>query len=1427
MRLRISLIFLSLAIALGLTGQIILNAAQYSLADAAQLESKISPDLLAALADGQSPVRFLADIVTTADLSSINIPTTTAQRTAVLDVLQQTAASSQINALNTFNTLAANDEVTAVRPLWIVNSIAASGNLTAVQTIASLPEVEKVRLDTVVEEIKPTDSPTATLLAASAAVVTGPVASWGIERVKAPHVWHGLGSDGSGVTVAIMDTGVDWQHPDLTENYRGNLGSGAVDHSGSWFNAVVPTDIVPGDDIGHGTHVAGTAVGHNGLGVAPGANWIAVNIADPLGLIYESDVHRGFEWLLAPNGDVSLAPDIVNNSWGSPTPSTLFADDVAALQAASIMVVFSAGNTGPFTGTIGYPAGYPDVLSVGASDDIDDVAWFSSRGPSEQTDAPKPWLVAPGTQILSSLPDSEYGLLNGTSMATPHVAGAIALLLSANPNLTRSEINQILAETAVPLAPVHPNINSGWGRLDTYAAVASQTSIGWLAGQVLADSVPLPYAVVTVTTPSGAQLPFIADGNGRYTATLQAGSYDVMSEMFGYTQSSASGLAVVAGQTTEQNISLSTLPGGRVEGTVRAVSGYVPLANALIQVANTPIQITTDVNGRFNLPLPEGEYHLTVSQTGYQLQQADVLIEEDTFVVQDFFLADAPAILLVDSGQWYFSSQATPYAEALAAINYSFDTWTVRNPVRDVPTLDDLTAYDAIIWSSPLDSPGYLGVNDVITDYLGLGGHLFVSGQNVGAFDGVGLDTQVWWYRDLNATFLGKTAVSDTISGSSDSLFAGLTFNLNGGSSSNNQTAPDISAPRANSFTQPAFEFADGRSAGLTSGYCTPFRMVYLGFGLEGVPEAADRAAILQHSFTYFDQPRQQFGVQFYPEAIDELAVPGEQMVYTVTVLNRSETLTDTFQLSLAGADWQSSLLTQTLTLGPCQTGQTILTLAVPANLPPDSVDSLQVTAVSSNNSSATAQLTVAHKTPGRILFVDDDRWYDQTDEITAALDNQGLVYDRWDTGHATVQRNGPSLSLLKAYDFVIWYTGYDWFQPITAAENQALEAYLAQGGRLFLTSQDFLYYHHSSALARNYFGVADYLETVEPTQLIGSGHTAVSAEAMLPIPLDFTPYQNHGDGLIPAPHSQPFFWHDRALPAGTATAGDEWRAILWGVPFETITLTQQAEVMNRVLGWLSDLGDSSFAVDQRVGHVGEPRTYTLTVRQMNNGVNNTVWLTNTLSPWHQLDPDSITGGAIYNPASRQLTWSGTLPSGGSHTITYRATPQGPLPFGHMLANEVELYDDRNDFTFTRKATIWVEAPEVVATMTAVPNQPLAADTFTYTIGLQNVGLAAANQISTVVSLPNTFYIVTDTLTSTAGSAAVGDRRLYWQGDLGRADSVTMTLVLTRETTAVPQWVAVTALVDDGVTNPAFFTQWDYLPVYSRYFPIVLHTNDP
>jgi len=274
---------------------------------------------------------------------------------------------------------------------------------------------------------------------------------WGVDRVAAPLLW-GMGISGQGVVVASADTGVEWTHPALKPHYRGWNGVTAS-HDRNWHDAIAPND-VPIDDHNHGTHTTGTMVGDDGgtnrIGVAPGAQWIACRNMDH-GVGTPGRYIECFEFFLAPypfggdpaiDGDPDLAPDIINNSWACPpsegcNPDTL-AGIVETLRAAGILVVASAGNSGPGCGSVAYPpAIYDAALSVGATDVNDAIAVFSSRGPVTVDGSlrPKPDLAAPGVAVRSSVRGGGYASYQGTSMAGPHVAGAAALLLSAVPAL--------------------------------------------------------------------------------------------------------------------------------------------------------------------------------------------------------------------------------------------------------------------------------------------------------------------------------------------------------------------------------------------------------------------------------------------------------------------------------------------------------------------------------------------------------------------------------------------------------------------------------------------------------------------------------------------------------------------------------------------------------------------------------------------------------------------------------------------------------------------------------------------------------------------------------------------------------------------------------------------------------------------------------
>ena len=279
---------------------------------------------------------------------------------------------------------------------------------------------------------------------------------WGLHITDAGTAWDT--STGAGIVVAIIDTGIDYDHPDIVANMWTNPneipgngidddGNGFVDDVFGW-NFVSNTND-PMDDFGHGTHVAGTvaAVGDNGIGVvgmAFGARVMAVKGLDQRGVGYTSQLASAVLYA-AENG-----ADVLNNSWGgfsfnlATGQNSALRDAVETASALGVVVVASAGNAAT---NVNYqePAGYPTVIAVGASDYLDERASFSNVGTHLS-------VVAPGVDVLSlrssispvdtygQIVASRYLRLNGTSMASPHVAGLGALLLSAQPSLTPDEV---------------------------------------------------------------------------------------------------------------------------------------------------------------------------------------------------------------------------------------------------------------------------------------------------------------------------------------------------------------------------------------------------------------------------------------------------------------------------------------------------------------------------------------------------------------------------------------------------------------------------------------------------------------------------------------------------------------------------------------------------------------------------------------------------------------------------------------------------------------------------------------------------------------------------------------------------------------------------------------------------------------------------
>jgi bacillopeptidase F len=277
-----------------------------------------------------------------------------------------------------------------------------------------------------------------------------------------------------------MDTGVDVLHPDIGPKYRGG--------DNSWFDPH-GQHATPYDAKGHGTWVMGVLVGGEAggtaIGVAPGAQWIAVKIFNDSDTAALSAIHLGFQWLLDPDGDPGTddAPDVVNNSWylqGGEPCDLEFADDIAALVQAGIAVVFSAGNTGPAPDSSVSPANNPGSLAVGAVGPGSEglvVADSSGRGPSAcGGGGTYPRLAAPGAGVrtadltLGGIFPNSYATVGGTSFSAPHVAGGLALLKSAFVNASPAELQAALEAGAADMGPIGPDNDSGYGLLNLPAA---------------------------------------------------------------------------------------------------------------------------------------------------------------------------------------------------------------------------------------------------------------------------------------------------------------------------------------------------------------------------------------------------------------------------------------------------------------------------------------------------------------------------------------------------------------------------------------------------------------------------------------------------------------------------------------------------------------------------------------------------------------------------------------------------------------------------------------------------------------------------------------------------------------------------------------------------------------------------------------------
>jgi subtilisin family serine protease len=412
-----------------------------------------------------------------------------------LEKLNTESLSREERAQSVFNTLTAeNYAITAsavelakaagveFTQFWISPNVLVKGaNKALVEKLGALSNVVSVAAEQIFT--LPAIVETNVIAANSTSDSTNESNEWGVEIIGAPTAWA-RGNKGKGVVVANIDTGVRGTHEALKGNFRAANG---------WYEPSTKSK-APNDRHGHGTHVIGSIAGGLGIGVAPESQWIAC-VGCPAGSCPQSDLLACAQFITCPtdtdgkNPDCKLAPHVINNSWGSTqNGQTWYEASILAWRKAGIVPVFANGNAGPNCGTVGSPGDSPSVIGVGATDSADALASFSSKGPEPLQKRIKPDVSAPGRSIRSAgfSADNAYATFSGTSMAAPHTAGAVALILNANPGATYETVYKLITGTVdtASLKPStancggvdnskYPNNDFGFGRINANKASAA------------------------------------------------------------------------------------------------------------------------------------------------------------------------------------------------------------------------------------------------------------------------------------------------------------------------------------------------------------------------------------------------------------------------------------------------------------------------------------------------------------------------------------------------------------------------------------------------------------------------------------------------------------------------------------------------------------------------------------------------------------------------------------------------------------------------------------------------------------------------------------------------------------------------------------------------------------------------------------------
>ena len=858
-------------------------------------------DLFAVKGTGDFIVRFAAQ----ADLSPAYNMGWTERGEFVYNTLKDTAAQSQSAAKEildkqglTYQTFIAGNE------LYVY-----VGDLDAANTLAALPEVASIRAPRTYY-IDP--------IIAADPVLPEATIDWGITDTKADQFWTQYGIKGEGIIVSNIDTGVQWNHPALVNQFK------CTDNPGDPACWSDPSNVCGGsmcDNNGHGTHTMGTMVSKDDpsltyiAGMAPNAQWIACKGCESSSCS-ETALNTCADWILAPGGSAANRPHIVNNSWGGGGGDDWYQAKVQAWQAAGIFPAFSAGNsTG--CGSLGSPGDYQE--SFGTTGHNSSRTHVYAQGPSDFGHDPytKPNISAPASSVCSTVPTNSWSCsYSGTSMASPHTAGAVALLWSCNASLVgqMAATFEALQSTADAPNPANPSCGvppdgegtyeDGYGYLNVLEAGLQYCVSGWGAinGYVrdAVTSAPINGASVTGYRDAGGSWTADTNVTGYYSMTVGAGTYAVEAVHPQYATGSVSDLDVLTDTVVTQDFYLQ--PRGHLYGTVTDQDSGAPLA-ATVSVAGGPSTATNPATGYYELYLDAGTYDVTASAPDYADESASISLAVGEQEQHDFTLLAAIAVvpdpiqISIEMGQtgtvasqmtnnmavpypFEFrekdaparalagedilvvrkdSTAATAMEAALTTLGVSF--LGVTDTAFQAMSVPDLLAYQAVFYAGGTGASGTPGASEnLLVAYLDAGGQLYISDNDLG----YSRHGSVFYDTYLQATYVADNGGELLIG---EDLMAGLN--------------PDVTSdPYPDSFTVGAegtrlFKWSTADNAGGVLVQRSGYQAIYTSFDFQQIAAVADETELINRIFGLFLTS----DVLWFDTSISGGTVPGGGMI--------------------------------------------------------------------------------------------------------------------------------------------------------------------------------------------------------------------------------------------------------------------------------------------------------------------------------------------------------------------------------------------------------------------------------------------------------------------------------------------------------------------------------------------------------------------